>query len=503
MNTGAALAAQTAAQTWLGVAAWRARMPGIAVAALLAFAAQWIADGLGDPLARSPVLVAMLFGLTIGNLFGCPDALRPGLDFTKRYLLRLAVILIGFRITTRLALDLGFVPVAIAATELIVMLLAVRWIAVRCFKLDRDFALLLAGGTAVCGAAAILSVAGVIKARAQQAAIAVTLITLAGTLALLAYPIAYLNGHLPGLDDDLYGIFVGASIYELAQVYGASFAVSELALNTATLVKLSKVLMLIPLLLAIGWLRQRAASAEGERSRLPIPWFVLAFAAVVLLNSSITLNAAVRNAILQLDLFLFLMTMIALGLDTRLARLREDGLGARLVGASVVALVLSTGVAYALVRQAATPATSAASTLAAAPAVTSVGAPRASDAPDFEVLLRTDGGRLFSAAGCGKCHVPSLAAPEGPVHLFSDLLLHDMGPALDDKIVQGQAQGRDWRTAPLVGLGLRKRYLHDGRATTLRDAVLAHGGEAQIVRERFFGFSDAKRESVYRFLNAL
>ncbi|HYS15226.1 MAG TPA: putative sulfate exporter family transporter, partial [Burkholderiaceae bacterium] len=77
-------------------------------------------------------------------------------------------------------------------------------------------------------------------------------------MALLVYSIGFLGGWLPGQDDDRYGIFVGASIYELAQVYGASFAVSELALNTATLVKLTKVLMLIPLLLAIGWWRRRA-----------------------------------------------------------------------------------------------------------------------------------------------------------------------------------------------------------------------------------------------------
>jgi CxxC motif-containing protein (DUF1111 family) len=83
--------------------------------------------------------------------------------------------------------------------------------------------------------------------------------------------------------------------------------------------------------------------------------------------------------------------------------------------------------------------------------------------------------------GCAKCHVPALAGVNGDVLLYSDLLLHDMGPALDDKIVQGNATGADWRTTPLVGLAARRRYLHDGRAATLRDAILAHGGEAEIV----------------------
>ena len=78
-----------------------------------------------------------------------------------------------------------------------------------------------------------------------------------------------------------------------------------------------------------------------------------------------------------------------------------------------------------------------------------------------------------------------------------------MGPALDDKIVRGEATGRDWRTTPLAGLRLRGRYLHDGRATTLRDAILAHGGEAEILRDRFFDLSEANREAIYRFLNSL
>ena len=487
--------------TWASRAEWRDRLPGIAVAAALALAASWIAEGLGDPLARNPVLVAMLLGLAVGNLFGCPPALQPGLAFTRRYLLRLGVVLIGFRVTARLVVDLGVAPVAIAATELTLMFCCMQWIARRVFKLDRDFSLLLAAGTAVCGAAAILSVASVIKARTQQAAIAVTAITLAGTVALLVYPIAFLGGALPGLDDDRYGLLVGASIYELAQVYGASFAVSELALNTATLVKLTKVLMLIPLLLAIGWWRRRGAPRDGA-APLPFPWFVAGFAAVVALNSSITLPGPVRHAILRVDLMLFLMTMVALGLDTRLARLREEGGVARLLGVSAIGLMLAAGSTWALLRtvlpadaSAEPPAMQLASMTAASHAAEGMSARQA---------LLGDGGRLFVRIGCDKCHVPSLATRDGDqVSLFSDLLLHDMGPALDDKIVQGEATGSDWRTAPLVGLSLRRRYLHDGRATTLRDAILAHGGEAEIVRERFFDLPDAQRDAVTSFLNGL
>ncbi len=405
-------------------------------------AASWIAGGLGEPLARNPVLVAMLFGLLLGNVFGYPEALRPGLDFTKRYLLRLAVVLVGFRVTVRLLADLGVVPIAIAALELALVLVAVHWVARRVFRLDRELALLVAAGSAICGAAAILSVAALTRARAQQVGMSVTLITLFGTVALLVYPVAFLDGWLPQLDDEQYGVFVGASIYELAQVYGASYAVSEVALNTATLVKLTKVLMLVPLLLVLGYVRRR-----GEQVPVPFPWFIVAFVGVMLVNSAVTLHPLVRYQILQLDLFLFLMVMVALGLDTRISRLREEGGAPRLVGVGIVALVLAAVATYGLVSY-------------ASPAQVDDGSTSAESA-----ALRTEGGRLFIATGCAKCHVPSLPAGDRELALYSDLLLHDMGPALDDKIVQGEATGRDWRTTPLAGLRLRSRYLHDGRAT--------------------------------------
>jgi uncharacterized integral membrane protein (TIGR00698 family) len=461
-----------------------AKWPGLFAAVALAAAALWIAGGLGEPLARNPVLVAMLFGLLIGHVFTVPERLRPGLDFTKRQLLRAAVMLVGFRISASLLIDLGLMPMLVAAAELLVVLLAVRWITHRVFKVDSSLALLIAAGSAVCGAAAILSVAALTRAKEQHAGIAITLITLSGTAALLIYPEAFLGGWLPALDERSYGVFVGASIYELAQVYGASFAVSEGALNSATLVKLCKVLMLLPLLMVMG-LWQRRQDQQAQRPPTPWPWFIAGFVAVMVFNSLVTLHPQVRRLILDLDQFLFVMVMVALGMTTRLSALAAPGaLGWRLAGVAVVGLALSSGTAYSLL---------------AGLAQRDAAAPDTSHAR----MLADPGGRLFATTGCAKCHVPALAGRRGEVPLYSDLLLHDMGAALDDKIVQGQALGTDWRTTPLIGLGVRTRYLHDGRATTLRDAVLAHGGEAEIVRERYFDLAADEQQMLLRFIGTL
>jgi len=466
----------------------RARWPGVAVAAAGALAAAWIAGGLGDPLARNPVLVAMIFGLVLGGVFGCPVSLRPGLDFTKRQLLRLGVVLLGFRITVVLLSDLGLAPITVAAVELVLVLAVMRWVAVRLFRLDPHLALLVAVGSSVCGAAAILSVASMEEEREPHAGVAIALITIAGTVSLLLFPIAFLEGWLPGLDERGFGVAVGASIFELAQVYGASFAVSEGALNTATLVKLSKVVMLIPLLLVLGTRRRNDPSAQARR-RIPVPWFVIAFLAVLLFNSLVTVHPQVRIAILQGDQFLFLMVMIALGLTTPLAPLLGRG-AMRLIGTGVFAVLLSTVVACALV-------------LASQPDRTvpwPLGSAQAGQSP---MLDHGHEARLFIAVGCAKCHVPALRGGKGFVPVYSDLLLHDMGPGLDDKIVQGDAAGADWRTTPLIGLRQRDRFLHDGRAATLRDAVLEHGGEGEIVRRRFFELDEAQQQEIYRFIASL
>jgi mono/diheme cytochrome c family protein len=125
-------------------------------------------------------------------------------------------------------------------------------------------------------------------------------------------------------------------------------------------------------------------------------------------------------------------------------------------------------------------------------------APRASAADPS-----TEGARLFTAAGCDTCHNPQLPGTQGAVALYSDLLLHDMGLALDDGVVQGQARGSDWRTTPLWGLGERVRYLHDGRATTLNAAIIAHDGEAAPAAKAFLALSSPQRDQLLGFLKSL
>ena len=113
------------------------------------------------------------------------------------------------------------------------------------------------------------------------------------------------------------------------------------------------------------------------------------------------------------------------------------------------------------------------------------------------------GKALFHDIGCALCHIPMLRAGDREVWLYSDLLLHDMGSDLDGGVIQEEAGGRDWRTTPLWGVGDRTRFLHDGRALTLREAILAHGGEATQAVQRFRTLSPNDRARLLTFLASL
>ena len=207
---------------------------------------------------------------------------------------------------------------------------------------------------------------------------------------------------------------------------------------------------------------------------MPFPWFIVAFVAVMLLNSAFTLHPQARRIILDVDQFLFLMVMVALGLTTRLARLREAGGAWRLIGVGVVGLLLSTVVAYGLV----------------APLSAGRQAPHPSSAESAmlgerrrpPVLL----GRLRQVPRAGP------AGRDGEVTLYSDLLLHDMGPALDDKIVQGDATGAEWRTD---AAGRHSRLRHATCTTAAPPPCATRSwptaAKAEIVRDRFFDLDEA------------
>ncbi|MBN3846477.1 YeiH family putative sulfate export transporter [Paraburkholderia sp. Ac-20342] len=319
----------------------RGQLNGVLFVALFAAAVTRIAAmpaiaGLG----LSPLIVGIVAGALYGNALrdGMPASWAAGVNFSARKLLRIAVAFFGLRVSLQEIAQVGLPGLAQSVLIVVSTLAIGTWAGMKIMKLDRDTALLTAAGSAICGAAAVLAFESTLQSKPHKSAMAVGSVVLFGTLSMFLYPILFKAGWLH-LDTVGAGLFFGGTIHEVAQVVGAASNVSPEATHIATIVKMTRVMLLVPVLLVVGLWVNRAArgTQDGTASgnlggntnstprKLAIPWFVLGFLACVVLNSLHVLPENATSTLNLLDTFALTMAMTALGIETRLSQIREAG----------------------------------------------------------------------------------------------------------------------------------------------------------------------------------
>lgn len=291
----------------------------------------------------SPMILAVIIGMLFANTVGVAANTKEGIRFSQKTLLRLAIVLLGFQLTVDQAASIGIagfgiVAVTLAATFLFTMAVA------RLLGVERRLAQLIAAGTSICGASAIVAANTVTNARDEDVAYAVASITLFGTVAMLAYP---LLGALAGLDQNAFGLWAGASIHEVAQVIGASFQYGPQAGEAGTVAKLTRVALLAPMVFAMGFAARRPKGGEAG-GRAPMPWFVLGFIAVVLWNSFVGIPDALRPHVAFITTLMLTMGLAAMGLNANVSEIRSRGLRPLLLALS--AFVFIAGFSLVLVK---------------------------------------------------------------------------------------------------------------------------------------------------------
>jgi len=324
----------------------RDQLNGILFAGLLAAVATQLA---GLPwiknLALSPLTVGIVCGMLYGNsLRGeMPAGWNAGIHFTARRLLRIAVAFYGLNISIQQIAAVGM-PGLVVSTVMVVGILTVGTLAgIYLLRLDRDTAMLTAAGSAICGAAAVLAFEPTLRAQPHKSAVAVATVVLFGTLSMFLYPVLYHLGWLH-FDTQALGIYIGGTIHEVAQVVGAASNIDPATTEVATIVKMTRVALLVPVLLAVGlWLRHAGRQEGGKAGKLPVPWFALGFLALAIVNSLGVLSPAVVEAVRKLDYFALTMAMTALGIETRYAQVRRAGPRVLALGAMIYALLLVGG----------------------------------------------------------------------------------------------------------------------------------------------------------------
>ena len=314
----------------------RGQLNGVLFVALFAAAVTSIASlpaiaGLG----MSPLIVGIVAGAIYGNALrdGLPESWAAGVNFSARKLLRIAVAFFGLRVSLQEIAQVG-VPGLVESAVIVVSTLVIgTWVGMKLLKLDRDTAILTAAGSAICGAAAVLAFESTLQSKPHKSAVAVGTVVLFGTLSMFLYPLLFRAGWLH-LDTLGAGLFFGGTIHEVAQVVGAASNVSPEATHIATIVKMTRVMLLVPVLLVLGvWLNRATRSkaqagdhaAHGGARKLAVPWFALGFLALVIVNSLHVLPESATHAINTLDTFALTMAMTALGIETRVSQIRQAG----------------------------------------------------------------------------------------------------------------------------------------------------------------------------------
>jgi uncharacterized integral membrane protein (TIGR00698 family) len=306
-------------------------LPGLGLAAGIAAAGFGLRQlpGLG---LFSPMILSIVAGIGFHNLIGTPSRAKAGVTFAMRRVLRAAIILLGLQLTASQVVEVGARGVGVIALSLFGTFLFTTWMG-RLLGVERKLTELIAAGTSICGASAVIATNTVTRAPDEDVAYAVACVTLFGSIAMVLYP---LLPALLQLDAHAYGLWSGASIHEIAQVVAAAFQDGQQAGEFGTIAKLARVTLLAPVVITLGLLASRRARQDGHgqvSAQPPLPWFIIGFIVLVGINSIISIPADLRSVIVTATGFLLSMALAAMGLETDMRKLRAKGLRPLTLGA--------------------------------------------------------------------------------------------------------------------------------------------------------------------------
>ena len=292
--------------------------PGLLVAITIGLAADWLSTHYKAPV----MLFALLFGMTFHFLHEEGRCI-PGIEFASKAVLRTGVALLGARITLEQIVALGPVPIAMVMAGVTTTLLMGLLLA-RVFGLSRSFGVLSGGSVGICGASAALAIASVLpktKESERDVILAVVVVTGLSTLAMIFYPMLVT---VIGFDNQRAGLFLGGTIHDVAQVVGAGYTISQKTGDIATYVKLLRVAMLLPVVGTIAVVLSRGRVGQTGM-KVPLPWFLFAFAALVALNSLGVLAKPVEAAAGEVSRWCLVVAIAALGMKTSFKALIAAG----------------------------------------------------------------------------------------------------------------------------------------------------------------------------------
>ncbi len=302
-------------------------MPGAFIVTMIAIPAWFL--GTAVPLVGGPIF-GILFGMIIAFLKR-PESLNSGISFTVKKVLQYAIILLGFEMNL-------FHVFAVGSQSLLIMIstisaaLITAWLVGRYLRLAGNVNILIGVGTAICGGSAIATAAPVIAATDKEVAYSISTIFLFNIAAVFIFPFL---GHIFRMNDMGFGMWAGTAINDTSSVVAAGYSYSQRAGNFATIVKLTRTLMIVPITIALAILTSRKAENTGSFSFSKIfPWFIFGFIFASIVNTIGFLPSSLCLTLAQIGKFFIVMAMVAIGLNTHLKQLIGNGLKPIFLGLS-------------------------------------------------------------------------------------------------------------------------------------------------------------------------
>lgn len=298
-------------------------VPGIGLTLLITFVGFAVHDRFD---AVSPLVASLAIGVALGNLGAVPAVCSPGVKFSAKKILRLGIVLLGSQLAVSQVVELGGAELAVVIVVVAATFLGTMWLGPR-LGVSRPLSLLVATGFSICGASAVAAMEGVAEADEEEVTYAIALVTLCGSLAIILLPALR---SVVGLDAaEMFGAWVGASVHDVAQVIATSSTGGDSAVQSATVVKLSRVVLLAPLVAMVSvWLRTPRAglTSKSTSSKVSVvPIFVVGFIAMILVRTTGVLSDDVLSTLKTVEQWCLASALVGLGAEVRLAKLLRVG----------------------------------------------------------------------------------------------------------------------------------------------------------------------------------
>lgn len=304
-------------------------LPGVGVCALLAL----IAWPLGEafPLIGAPV-IGILLGLAVGNLLHLDPATDAGIQFSVKRLLQWAIIGLGLKLDVVQLWAVGTASLPVTLVTLTVAF-ASAWLLGKLLRVSGALTLLIGAGTAICGGSAIAAIAPIVRPRQHDLTLSLATIFLFNLVAVVLFPVL---GHLFNMTDHGFGLWAGTAINDTSSVVAAAYSFSEQAGDTATIVKLTRASLILPVCLVLALcLSWRRRDSEKVRWHAVFPWFILGFVLAACLHSAGLLPGWLEQQLITLSRFMLIMALVAVGLSSKLRQLLKAGSRPLLLGLGV------------------------------------------------------------------------------------------------------------------------------------------------------------------------